>query len=234
MRPLFSRAIAEHEAAMAEAGAGRYLRKEGWLKLYRSTRAFSAEKEEMALADDLGIPFRALDTAAARARAEPRAGVSARGAVGRGRQRHQSAGGDQGLRGAIRDHRRRGDDGRCTLASPQRWRLAGRNRTGADRCRLKSSWRLDHLRRTCLAPLGINLPLAIKRGYHRHFRPAGNAALRRPVLDEEVGYCLAPMEQGIRLTTGIEFAARDAPPTPVQLHRLLPAARGLFPLGEPR
>jgi D-amino-acid dehydrogenase len=41
------------------------------------------------------------------------------------------------------------------------------------------------------------------------------------------------MEQGIRLTTGVEFAARDAPPTPVQFARLLPAARQLFPLGEP-
>jgi len=40
------------------------------------------------------------------------------------------------------------------------------------------------------------------------------------------------MEQGIRLTTGAEFAARDAPPTPVQFDRLLPAARELFPLGE--
>jgi D-amino-acid dehydrogenase len=84
-----------------------------------------------------------------------------------------------------------------------------------------------------LAPLGIMLPLAIKRGYHRHFRPAGNAALARPVLDEETGFVLAPMEQGIRLTTGIEFAARDAPPTPVQFDRLLPAAKDLFPLGEP-
>ena len=40
------------------------------------------------------------------------------------------------------------------------------------------------------------------------------------------------MEQGIRLTTGAEFADRDAPPTPEQFARLLPAARGLFPLGE--
>src|SRR5262249_43561678 len=29
------------------------------------------------------------------------------------------------------------------------------------------------------------------------------------------------------------FAARDAPPTPVQLNRVLPFARQLFPLGEP-
>ena len=76
-----------------------------------------------------------------------------------------------------------------------------------------------------LEPLGIKLPLAVKRGYHRHFRPQGNAALARPVLDAENGYVLAPMEQGIRLTTGVEFAARDAPPTPVQLERLMPAAQ---------
>ena len=64
-----------------------------------------------------------------------------------------------------------------------------------------------------------DLPLAVKRGYHRHFRPQGNAALGRPVLDAENGYVLAPMEQGIRLTTGVEFAARDAAPTPVQFDR---------------
>jgi D-amino-acid dehydrogenase len=40
------------------------------------------------------------------------------------------------------------------------------------------------------------------------------------------------MEQGIRLTTGAEFADRDAEPTPVQFERLLPAARGLYPLGD--
>jgi D-amino-acid dehydrogenase len=84
-----------------------------------------------------------------------------------------------------------------------------------------------------LAPLGIRLPLGIKRGYHLHFRARGNAALTRPVVDIENGYCLAPMEQGIRLTTGAEFAARAAPPTPVQFDRLLPDARALFPLAEP-
>ncbi|MCX7296234.1 MAG: FAD-binding oxidoreductase, partial [Hyphomicrobiales bacterium] len=38
--------------------------------------------------------------------------------------------------------------------------------------------------------------------------------------------------QGIRLTTGAEFAARDAAPTPVQFDRLMPHLRELFPLGE--
>jgi D-amino-acid dehydrogenase len=39
------------------------------------------------------------------------------------------------------------------------------------------------------------------------------------------------MARGIRLTTGAEFADRDAPKTPVQLERAEPHARGLFPLG---
>jgi D-amino-acid dehydrogenase len=83
-----------------------------------------------------------------------------------------------------------------------------------------------------LGRLGIDLPLKFKRGYHRHFRPVGNAGLTRPIVDTANGYCLAPMEQGIRLTTGAEFADRDAKPTPVQFDRLMPAARELFPLGE--
>jgi D-amino-acid dehydrogenase len=83
-----------------------------------------------------------------------------------------------------------------------------------------------------IEPLGIRLPLAFKRGYHRHYRARGNAALTRPIVDIDYGYCLAPMDQGIRLTTGAEFAARDAKPTPVQFDRLLPAAQALFPLGE--
>jgi D-amino-acid dehydrogenase len=83
-----------------------------------------------------------------------------------------------------------------------------------------------------LEPLGLKLPMAVKRGYHRHFRSDGNAALTRPVVDTEYGYLITPMEQGIRLTTGAEFAAREAPATPVQFDRLMPQARALFPLGE--
>jgi D-amino-acid dehydrogenase len=84
-----------------------------------------------------------------------------------------------------------------------------------------------------LQPLGIKLPMAVKRGYHLHFTARGNAGLTRPVTDMTYGYIFAPMEQGIRITTGAEFAHRDAKPTPVQFDRLLPRARSLFPLGDP-
>ena len=80
--------------------------------------------------------------------------------------------------------------------------------------------------------LGYAFPLAVKRGYHMHYRAAGDAKLNMPVLDTERGYFLAPMRAGIRLTTGAEFARRDAIRTPVQLGRAEPIARELFPLAE--
>jgi len=64
-----------------------------------------------------------------------------------------------------------------------------------------------------------------------HYRAEGNATLARPVLDAQNGYVLTSMTAGIRLTTGAEFALRDAPPTPRQLERVEPLARAIFPLG---
>ena len=92
--------------------------------------------------------------------------------------------------------------------------------------------RSDLGRRTCWTRSASRRRSKWKRGYHWHFKPQGNAGLTRPVVDVDNGYCIAPMEQGIRLTTGAEFADRDAPPTPVQFDRLLPEAKGLFPLGD--
>lgn len=77
--------------------------------------------------------------------------------------------------------------------------------------------------------LGYRLPLFIKRGYHQHYQSP--ATLRQPLLDAERGYVLAPMQRGLRLTTGAEFAPIDAPPTPVQLHKAEALARGLVDLG---
>ena len=86
-------------------------------------------------------------------------------------------------------------------------------------------WSGDLTKRFGYAP-----PLFGKRGYHWHFKPQGNAGLTRPVASN--GFLLAPMRQGIRLTTGAEFARREAEPTPVQLARAEPIARRIFPLGE--
>lgn len=52
-----------------------------------------------------------------------------------------------------------------------------------------------------------------------HYGTRVAAILNHPMLDYEAGYFLAPMQRGIRLTTGVEFAMRDAVATPVQLDR---------------
>ncbi len=108
MRPLFSRAVSEHETLMTEAGATRYLRKDGWLKLYRSDAAFAATARERDYAEELGLKHRVLSVEQTRA-LEPSldAGVSPRRALAGGRQRVQSARRDQGLCGAVRHARRR-------------------------------------------------------------------------------------------------------------------------------
>jgi D-amino-acid dehydrogenase len=86
-------------------------------------------------------------------------------------------------------------------------------------------WSGDVTKRFGYAP-----PLFGKRGYHLHFRPRGNAGLTRPVASN--GFLLAPMQRGIRLTTGAEFARDAAKPSPVQLARAEPIARSIFPLGD--
>jgi D-amino-acid dehydrogenase len=82
-----------------------------------------------------------------------------------------------------------------------------------------------------LRAMGLKLPFFVKRGYHMHYALRGNAGLNRPVLDLEKGYCMAPMTQGLRLTTGAEFAQPGDPPSPAHLKRLEPFARAMFPLG---
>ncbi len=80
--------------------------------------------------------------------------------------------------------------------------------------------------------LGYRFALFIKRGYHQHYRSP--AVVHQPLLDAERGYVLAPMQRGLRLTTGAEFAPIDAAPTPVQLTKAEAMARELVDLGEPQ
>jgi D-amino-acid dehydrogenase len=232
MRPLFARAVAEHEAVAAEAGAEGYFNRRGWLKLYRSDQTFAALTAEFDLAAQLGIANVPFDRAGAQA-LEPalrggfRHAVHWTGAVSVTNPlalTRAYAGRYAALGGIILT-----GDARSLHRSGSYWRVE--TESGpldcAEAVLALGPWAPD-----VLDPLGIRLPLAVKRGYHCHFRPAEGASLGRPVLDAENGYVLAPMEQGIRVTTGVEFAARDAPPTPIQLDRVLPAARKLFPLGE--
>ncbi|MCK9919032.1 FAD-binding oxidoreductase [Microbacteriaceae bacterium K1510] len=231
-RPLFACAVPEHEALMEEADATHLLRKTGWMKLYPNKAAVAALQPEFDLAAEFGLPVGKLDTAGA-LELEPSlrpvfeqavfwpaaASISNPLALTRAYAKRFAALGGVTVNGDARSLHRLGN----------RWRVEA-DEGGVDSSQVVVAlgpWAPD-----LLEPMGLKLPMGFKRGYHRHFRGEGEATLKRPVVDMASGYLITPMEQGIRLTTGAEFAARDAAPTPVQFDRLMPRARSLFPLGE--
>jgi D-amino-acid dehydrogenase len=71
-----------------------------------------------------------------------------------------------------------------------------------------------------------------ERGYHREFKPNPARPLRRPVYDIDGGFIMTPMEQGIRVTSGVELTGRDAPSSFAQLDQVVPLARGVAEFGD--
>ncbi|MEW6690650.1 MAG: FAD-binding oxidoreductase [Pseudomonadota bacterium] len=230
---LIEHCVAEHDALAAQAGAAALIRRGGWQKLFRTERERDrrfAEAERWRA--EFGLNFQALDARQLRER-EPYLAPVLAGAI------HWTdpvrAADPQALGLAYLDvFLQRGGrflqgDARSLLEDRESWALG--TAEGPVQARevvvALGPWS-DLVTRA----LGYDLPLAVKRGYHMHYRAAGGAVLNTPSLDAERGYFLAPMQRGIRLTTGAEFALRDAPRTPVQLARAEPIARELFPLAE--
>jgi D-amino-acid dehydrogenase len=230
--PLIRRSRIEHESLVAEAGVPELLRRSGWIKLYRSRATLASAVAELERARPYGVAGEVLDPGAIAAR-EPHLTGEFAGAL------YLPAPGfvpdPGGLAKAYaalferKGGRFRAGDARTLQQDAAGWRLAGRDGAMAAR---EAVVALGPWSDQVFRPLGYAIPLAVKRGYHLHLAPEGNAVLHHPVLDSDLGFVLAPMTRGIRLTTGVEFARRDAPPTPIQLQRSLPRARKLFPLAE--
>ncbi|RYF57068.1 MAG: FAD-dependent oxidoreductase [Comamonadaceae bacterium] len=81
-----------------------------------------------------------------------------------------------------------------------------------------------------LAKLGYRLPFFPKRGYHKHY--AADLMPTSPMYDADRGMVMAPTVQGLRVTTGAEFASVSSPKTPWQLESAERSARELLALGE--
>lgn len=230
---LIEHCVIEHEALATEAGAAGFLRHTGWIKVFRTARERDTRYAEAERWNrEFGINYRTLDARALQ-EMEPHLAPILAGAL------HWpdpvSVDDPQGLAHVyLRLFERLGGtflqgNAASLEADGKNWRLrtAQGPLTAASAVIALGPW-AD----TLTQALGYDYPLAVKRGYHMHYRPAGEARLNHPVLDTERGYFLAPMRQGIRLTTGAEFALRDAIKTPVQLGRAEPIARDLFPLAE--
>jgi len=230
--PLIRRSLVEHEALIAEAGVPELLRRTGWLKLFRSDASLANAVRDVERARQYGVEGEVLDGKAIAAH-EPNLTGEFTGAI------YLPSPGFIPDPGALAKayaalFKRKGGrfvvgDARTLEQDSGRWRVSGAAGGMAARDVVVALGPWSDL---VFGPLGYSIPLRVKRGYHLHLAPRGNAVLTRPVLDFDLGYLLAPMKRGIRLTTGVEFARRDAPSTPVQIEQALPRARDLFPLGE--
>lgn len=231
-RPLVERCLTEHEVWLRLAGLEGVLRRTGYLRVYRSAErldkdvAVSAEAlsrwgvmSEHISADRLRELEPHLQGPLAGGLLKPQAvSVPDPGAIGKA---YAALFSQRGGRFVIAE-------ARALNGSGGQWRLETDESPIEAR---EAVVALGPWSNEVLRPLGMELPLIGKRGYHKHYSALGDASLSRPVLDVDGGYVLAPMARGMRLTTGAQFARFDAPPTPVQIEKTEPMAREIFPLG---
>lgn len=230
---LISLALDTHAPMIEAAGAEALVRKEGWLEVYRTAEGLDAERREAEeAAARFQVNHRLLDADALHA-LEPHLAGGLAGAIhwldswtvadpGALVQAYATAVETEGgrlMRAEVEDITRAG----------QGWRVStdqGALEAG-ELVLAMGPWSGDWLARQ-----GVSIPLFVKRGYHMHYAAEGEARLDHWVMDAEVGYLLAPMRAGIRLTTGAELARREAPPHHGQLEAAERVARRFFPLGE--
>lgn len=228
--PLIRHCLDEHLELAAKSSAQDLLRPAGWMRVYRSAARLQAElRTAEACRREFDVPYEGLDASALR-HAEPALSTRLAGAV-RYLQPVPCT-----------------DPQALVQAYARHFQSLGGTLLRGDAASLREGWKLIAEEAEIEAPdavvalgpwaqpltrrFGLRLPLAVKRGYHMHYAPRADATLGQPVLDAQVGYLLAPMRRGIRLTTGAELARLDAPPTPRQLDAVEPRARELLEFGE--
>jgi D-amino-acid dehydrogenase len=220
-----------HRDWIVKAGAGNRIRETGWLKAWR-VEATEAAKQEQAFLAEFGIKSELLDRQAISA-LEPNilpvyktgllhtqtASVDSPGAVTKAYARMLAGNG-----GEVRQA-----DIKAIEAKDNGWRVVlGDGAISARHVVVAlGPWSADILR-----PLGYRVPLAVERGYHQEFTPNPARSLQRPIHDSDGGFLMTPMENGIRVTSGVELTDRDAPSSLAQLDMVVPLARGVVEFGS--
>ena len=221
-----------HREWIVKANAGHRIRETGWLKAWRSD-GVEAAKAEQALLTEFGIHSELLDRQAISA-LEPdivpvykvgllhtqTASVDSPGAVVKAYAQMFAGFGGQIRQSDIKSIVPDGEGWRVVLADGE---IGARHVVVA-----LGPWSAELLR-----PLGYRVPLAFERGYHREFKPNASRSLRRPIHDADGAFLMTSMENGIRVTSGVELTALDAPSSYAQLDAVVPMARGVVEFGDP-
>jgi D-amino-acid dehydrogenase len=231
MQPLVFGAADEHLKLAEAASASSLLRRSGWIKVWRTPAGEDEERREAEELGRYGVEALIVDRDGLVA-LEPHVGPAARGGL-----YHPNPLSTPDPQALVRAYAAlflsRGGafetgDARTLEPAASGWMVATSKRRVAARDVVVAlgPWSNDLVR-----GLGLRLPFFVKRGYHRHYAPKGDAGLNRPVFDAERGYVMTPTSFGLRLTTGAEFARLDDPPSSAHIDRLEPSAREMFPIG---
>ena len=232
MLPLIERCVSEHMQLAEPAGMQGLIQGEGWIEAFNDPAAFAKAQADALALEEYGLNYRVLDR----------------------QQIHQLESGlHPDVVGGLHwlDPKTVTDPGGLTRGYAELFKQRGGRFVIGDALSLRQvdgQWQVQSEAgmisaeqavvamgpeaRGIFEPLGYQIPLAIKRGYHMHYAALPGTRLQHPLLDPVGGYVLAPMVGGIRLTTGIEFADRDDPINEIQLRRCEALARRFYPLGE--
>lgn len=237
LNALCSGALDEHRALMQRCGNMHRLSQNGWLKLFRKAGPLQVDSKEAAVLDAFEIPYRAVSINDIRDLEPHLKPVFSGGYL----LSDSSSVNNPAmlLREYVEQFLR--DGGEFVQSSVQSIRETVATGSGGFTLEIGNDslpaenlvvcagpWSADMLK-----PLGYKVLLGFERGYHQHFKLASGASLTRPIHDMDAGYILAPMEQGIRLTTGVELNHRDAPSNFSQLQQVLPRAKQALDITEP-
>ena len=228
LRELQVLSLAQHKDWIAQAGVQQLMRHAGWMKVFRSEAGFAGFAAELALCDEVGVKYSVFDREQLR-QIEPglkpvyekavlfddTCGVSNPAALTDAYLALFTDAGGQLVRASVTDIAETGNGWEVTLDGTADAKLQ------ADGVVIAAGpWSAE-----IAGWLGYDLPLAWERGYHLHLTPGDGPQLNRAVNDVEGGFVIVPMQQGVRVTSGVEIADRDAPPDETQVRRSVEMAR---------
>ena len=231
--PLIEGCIEEHRRWECAAGTQQFMRDDGWIELYRSQRSLREAEKAAARLESYRLEHAMLGPEAL-AKVEP--AIQPGTVAGAIHWRDPWTVGDPRAvtRGYAALFTERGGmwrqaDAMAVQTDGATWSLS----VGDEFWQAKNAvialgpWSGD-----LCARLGYRFPLAVKRGYHMHYEMLSIDSLKHPICDADAGFVISPMDGGIRLTTGVELAARDAPPDHWQIDQAEDLARRILPLGR--
>ncbi|WP_297322146.1 FAD-binding oxidoreductase [uncultured Bartonella sp.] len=232
--PLVENSVKEHDFLATKANATQFIAPNGWLEIYHTNDDFEKAKKQLLTLEHFHLNYDILDRQSLIGRVpainehlaggvhwlDPKTVNDPAGLTGVYADFFVQQGGTFLNLDALKTENNQGlwsikDDGHVITAPEIVVAL------GAQSVRFLNKFGYHHI------------PFAIKRGYHIHYRPMNDhTQLYHSICDPLSGFVLAPMRQGIRLTTGIEFARENAPAYWTQIKRAEKIARKIFPLGE--